>query len=61
MAPFGGLNEVGIIVNSNRVFDLGDIRFIPRLLSDELLNDETLKKCRQALYGDHHIARPVIL
>ena len=34
------------------VFDLGDIRIIPHLLSDKYLNDATLANCRKALYED---------
>ncbi|MBT7608406.1 MAG: arginase family protein [Bacteriovoracaceae bacterium] len=32
-------------------FDLGDIRVIPHLLHDKYLNPETLKSCKNALYG----------
>jgi agmatinase len=32
--------------------DLGDIRTIPHLLHDKYLNQETIEKCRQALYQD---------
>lgn len=39
-------------IDPTSVFDLGDVRVIPHLLSDELLNQDTLKQCRQALYGD---------
>ena len=31
-------------------FDIGDIRTIPHLLHDKYLNDETIEKCRLALY-----------
>ncbi|PCI53996.1 MAG: arginase [Gammaproteobacteria bacterium] len=34
------------------VFDLGDIRVIPHLLSDKYLNETTLANCRKALYQD---------
>ena len=34
------------------VFDLGDIRVIPHLLSDKYLNEATLANCRKALYQD---------
>lgn len=30
--------------------DLGDIKCIPHLLNDDLLNEETLNRCRKALY-----------
>ena len=33
-----------------KVFDLGDIRVIPHLLSDKYLNDATIENCRKALY-----------
>lgn len=34
------------------VFDLGDVRVIPHLLSDKYLNKITLANCREALYQD---------
>lgn len=39
--------------------DFGDIRVIPHLLHDKYLNDETLRECREALYGDKNIDLPV--
>jgi agmatinase len=33
-------------------FDLGDIRVIPHLLHDKYLNEQTRRRCRQALYQD---------
>jgi agmatinase len=42
-----------------RLFDLGDVRVIPQLLSDDLLNSKTLKQCRQALYNDPLCHLPV--
>lgn len=41
------------------VFDLGDIKVIPHLLMDELLNEATIKQCREALYGDASTTLPV--
>ncbi len=37
--------------------DIGDVRVIPHLLHDKYLNQDTIKSCRQALYGDknHHL------
>lgn len=40
-------------------FDLGDIRVIPHLLMDKYLNEETLRNCRRALYGDPSSEKPV--
>lgn len=39
--------------------DLGDIRVIPHLLHDKYLNEETLKNCRRALYGNEGSSLPV--
>lgn len=36
-------------------FDLGDIKVIPHLLSDQYLNEETLRKCRLSLYDDENL------
>lgn len=38
-------------LNHPSFFDIGDVRVIPQLLSDELLNNKTIHKCRKALYG----------
>ena len=40
-------------------YDLGDIRVIPHLLHDKYLNDETLKSCKDALYGNKDSSLPV--
>ncbi len=40
-------------------FDVGDVRVIPHLLHDKYLNDETIKRCRKALYHDELIKLPV--
>lgn len=34
-------------------FDLGDVRVIPHLLHDKYLNEETIQKCKKALYNLH--------
>lgn len=34
------------------VFDLGDVRVIPHLLSDKYLNEATIANCKKALYQD---------
>lgn len=39
---------------SQSFIDLGDVRVIPHLLHDKYLNIETLKLCRQALYGKNN-------
>lgn len=41
------------------VFDLGDIRVIPHLLHDKYLNQETIKNCRLALFGNSELDLPV--
>jgi agmatinase len=40
-----------LLAEKERFFDLGDVRVIPHLLHDKYLNDETLRLCRKALYG----------
>lgn len=42
-----------------RALDIGDVRVIPHLLHDKYLNDETISKCRKALYSDEKIQLPV--
>ncbi len=39
--------------------DLGDVRVIPHLLHDKYLNEETLKNCREALFGKKSLKLPV--
>ncbi len=39
--------------------DLGDVRVIPHLLHDKYVNDQTLKSCRKALFGDSESDLPV--
>lgn len=41
------------------LLDLGDVRVIPHLLHDKYLNEETIRQCRLALYGDDNIVLPV--
>lgn len=40
-------------------YDVGDVRVIPHLLHDKYLNEETIKKCRLALYQNEKINLPV--
>lgn len=47
------------LTKRTQVLDLGDVRVIPQLLNDELLNQETIANCRHALYGDTHFDLPV--
>ena len=42
-----------------KAFDIGDVRVIPHLLDDKYLNESTISKCRNALYGNEKIALPV--
>lgn len=39
--------------------DIGDVRVIPHLLHDKYLNQETVMKCREALYQDLKTTLPV--
>lgn len=61
-ANWGPLFLRETLINSKddlRAYDVGDVRVIPHLLHDKYLNDETIKKCRLALYGSESIALPV--
>lgn len=40
-------------------YDIGDVRTIPHLLHDKYLNEETISKCRAALYGNDKFNLPV--
>lgn len=39
--------------------DAGDVRVIPQLLSDDMLNTSQIKASRRALYGEEDVALPV--
>ncbi len=39
-------------LNPEHVFELGDIRVIPHLLHDKYVNQETIARCQNALYGN---------
>lgn len=43
-----------LLEDKNDFIDLGDVRVIPHLLHDKYLNEETIKKCRKALYGKNN-------
>ena len=61
-ANWGPLFLRETLVNSRedlRAFDVGDVRVIPHLLHDKYLNQETIKKCRLALYQNEKIHLPV--
>lgn len=45
--------------NKNLFQELGDIRIIPHLLHDKYLNQETIRSCRKALYGNENSDLPV--
>ena len=44
---------------SQKIFDLGDVRVNPQLLRDEYLNEQTIRACKNAMYGDPHSQYPV--
>lgn len=61
-ANWGPLFLRETLINSRdelRAYDIGDVRVIPHLLHDKYLNDDTITKCRQALYQDGKINLPV--
>ena len=45
-------NQLYSQANPPKVFDLGDVRVIPHLLMDQYLNQQTIDRCRKALYGN---------
>ncbi len=58
-APDRVRSELRELPGREEFFDLGNIWAIPQLLHDQYLNDETLAKCRLALYGDRRESLPV--
>jgi agmatinase len=50
-ANWGPLFLRTIVEKESAFIDLGDVRVIPHLLLDEYLNEKTIKKCQEALYG----------
>ncbi|MBC7430176.1 MAG: arginase family protein [Bacteriovorax sp.] len=61
-ANWGPLFLRETLINSRdelNAYDVGDVRTIPHLLHDKYLNDETISKCRLALYKNEKIALPV--
>jgi arginase family enzyme len=44
---------------ANGVVDVGDVRVVPQLLHDEMLNADQLARSRRALYGDENSPLPV--
>lgn len=44
---------------SSACADVGDVRVVPQLLSDEMLSDEQFKHTRSALYNDENSSLPV--
>lgn len=61
-ANWGPLFLRETLINSRdelNAYDVGDVRTIPHLLHDKYLNDETIAKCRMALYHSDKITLPV--
>jgi agmatinase len=61
-ANWGPLFLRDALINSRddlKAYDIGDVRTIPHLLHDKYLNEETINKCRKALYQNEKIALPV--
>ena len=61
-ANWGPLGVRLALLESHRslaIDDLGDIRTIPHFHHDKYLNDQTIRKCRHALYGDDGGKLPV--
>lgn len=61
-ANWGPLFLRETLINSKdelNAYDIGDVRTIPHLLHDKYLNDETIAKCRMALYQSDKMALPV--
>lgn len=53
------IREALIKERSYPSLDLGDIKVIPHLLHDSLINDTTLSSCRKSLYQDENLSLPV--
>ena len=51
--------EISDYIGHLGFLDMGDVRVVPHLLHDKYLNVETLKKCRQSLYGDSSSSLPI--
>lgn len=61
-ANWGPLFLRETLINSKdelNAYDVGDVRVIPHLLHDKYLNEDTIKKCRKALYQSENINLPV--
>ncbi|MFT4706021.1 MAG: arginase family enzyme [Bradymonadia bacterium] len=53
------LANAGHAANDARVLDLGDVRVVPQLVSEEMLSDAQISQSRLALYGDVGTPLPV--
>ncbi len=53
------LSEPGHPIHDPAVVDVGDVRVIPHLLSQEMVSEEQLRRSRLALYGDENVALPI--
>jgi agmatinase len=61
-ANWGPLFLRDTLINSREelnAYDIGDVRVVPHLLHDKYLNEETINKCRNALYGNEKVKLPV--
>ena len=61
-ANWGPLFLREALINSRedlKAYDIGDVRVIPHLLHDKYLNEETIRKCRKALYQNENLTLPV--
>lgn len=61
-ANWGPLYLRETLINSRedlRSFDIGDVRVNPHLLHDKYLNEETIRRCRQSMFGSDALKLPV--
>lgn len=47
------------VAHGSHVVDAGDVRVIPHLLSEEMVSEEQIERCRLSLYGDASLPLPV--
>ncbi|MFN3199261.1 MAG: arginase family protein [Bradymonadia bacterium] len=53
------LSQTGHPYHHAGVLDVGDVRVVPHLLSEEMLHDTQISACRLALYGEKDARMPV--
>jgi agmatinase len=52
-------NQIYQSQDLTKFFDIGDVFVNPHLLHDKYLNDETINRCRESMYGNSKLNLPV--